>query len=104
MDGAGSLLDRTTEPVEQLMPLLKRFAATLSPEEVEAAVQLIDRLPGLLDTVDRDVLPLTQQLNAVGPDLHALLELVEDLHRLVSNLPGVNRLRRRAQEDEEAEV
>ncbi len=57
----------------------------------------MDRLPGLLDTVDRDVLPLATQLQAVAPDLHNLLELVEDLHRLVSNLPGAKRLRRRAE-------
>ena len=64
------------------------------------AVLLIDRLPQLLAAVDDDVLPLVRQLQGVGPELHELLRLVEDLHRMVAGLPGVRMLRRRGSEQE----
>ncbi|HST65689.1 MAG TPA: hypothetical protein VLM05_10920, partial [Mycobacteriales bacterium] len=60
---------------------------------------LIDRLPTLLDSVDSDVLPLLGKLDAVAPDLHALLEAVEDLRSAVAGIPGVGRLMRRGDEE-----
>ena len=93
---ASSLLDQARPALEHLLPVLQEMSRTLSPQEVDAAVALIDRLPLLLDSVDRDVLPLARQLGDVGPDLHALLELVEELHTLISGVPGAKRLLRRA--------
>jgi hypothetical protein len=75
--------------------VLQRMAETLHPSEVDAAVLLIDRLPELLTAVDEDLLPLTRQLQGVGPELHELLTLVEDLHKMVSKLPGMGLVRRR---------
>jgi hypothetical protein len=49
----------------------------------------------VLRAVDEDLLPLARQLQGVGPELHALLELVEDLHAMVSRLPGMGLVRRR---------
>jgi hypothetical protein len=71
------------------------MAETVEPHEVDAAVLLVDRLPELLQAVDQDLLPLARQLQGVGPELHALLELVEDLHSMVSKLPGMKLVRRR---------
>ncbi len=73
---------------------LTHLADTLDPKEVDAAVLLIDRLPQLLSAVDEDLLPVVRQLRSVGPELHELLEIVADLHRLVSGLPGARLLRR----------
>jgi hypothetical protein len=75
------------------------MAETLEPHEVDAAVLLVDRLPDLLRTVDDDLLPLARRMQDVGPELHALLELVDDLHRMVSRLPGMGLVRRREPAD-----
>jgi hypothetical protein len=72
------------------------MAETLDPEEVDAAVLLIDRLPDLLRAVDEDLLPLAHRLANVGPELHQLLELVADLHGMVARLPGIGLVRRRS--------
>ena len=84
------------EPVlTGLRPALTRLAETVDPQEVEAMVALVDRLPALLDSVDTDVLPLLGRLNEIAPDLHALLEAVDDLRSAVAGVPGIGRLMRR---------
>lgn len=91
---AEELLAAYEEPLRQLVPTVRRLAETVDPAEVEAAVSLVDRLPRLLDAVDRDVLPMLAQLQAVGPDVHELLDIVDDVRRMVAGLPGVGMLRR----------
>jgi hypothetical protein len=49
--------------------------------------------------VETDVLPMLAQLDRVGPDLHELLEVVEDLRRVVTGLPGVGLLRKRGDDE-----
>ena len=98
VDTADHLLTRARPAIDQLLPVLQRFAETFDGHEVEAAVLLLDRLPVLLEAIDRDVLPLAGALNSVGPELHSLLGLVGDLHRMVGGLPGVGLLRRRGRE------
>ena len=41
------------------------------------------------------MLPVLSKLDRVGPDLHELLEVVEDLRRVMTGLPGIGLLRRR---------
>lgn len=91
---AEELMAAYEEPLRQLVPTVRRLAATVDPAELEAAVLLVDRLPRLLDAVDRDVLPMLAQLQAVGPDVHELLDIVDDVRRMVAGLPGVGMLRR----------
>lgn len=91
---AEELLAAYEEPLRQLVPTVRRLAETVDPAEVEAAVSLVDRLPRLLDAVDRDVLPMLAQLQVVGPDVHELLDIVDDVRRMVAGLPGVGMLRR----------
>jgi ABC-type transporter Mla subunit MlaD len=92
---ASGLLGQTQQPLLELLPVLERLAETVDPREVDAAVLLVDRLPELLRVVDEDLLPLTRPLTSVGPELHALLELVEDLHDMVARLPGMGLVRKR---------
>ncbi|MGH8970195.1 MAG: hypothetical protein ACRDV1_09635 [Actinomycetes bacterium] len=106
VEGVNGLLDRvdvnlTTweKPLRQLAPAAQRFADTLHPDEVEAAIGLVDRMPAVLDHLENDVLPMMRQLDRVGPDLHEILEIVEDLRRVVTGLPGVGLLRRRGNEE-----
>ena len=80
--------------------MLERLAHTLDEHEVEAAVLLVDRLPALQQAVDRDLLPVATALKDVGPELHQLLGLVEDLHTMVEGLPGMKLLRRRGGREE----
>lgn len=100
VDNADDLLQQATPALRALLPLLQRMADTLDEREVEAAVLLLDRLPDLLQAVDRDLLPLAGALRDVGPELHELLGLVEDLHTMVQGLPGMRILRRRGGRDE----
>lgn len=88
------------EPVlRTLSPAAKRFADGLSESEVAAAITLVDRLPVLLEHVENDVLPVLRNLDRVGPDLHEVLEVVEDLRRVVTGLPGIGFLRKRGEEE-----
>ena len=78
--------------------MLQRLADTVHEPQVDAAAALASRLPHLLDAVDQVLLPLAGGLRDVGPELHELLGLVEDLHRTAEGLPGVKLLRRRGSE------
>ena len=78
---------------------MERFAEALHPDEVTAGIGLIDRMPQLLDHVENDVLPALQSLDRVGPDLHEVLEIVEDLRRVITGLPGIGLLRRRGEDE-----
>lgn len=108
MAGATGLVDRadsllsSVEPVaRQGIPIAQQIVASLSPAEVDAVVKMIDTLPTLLGHLEDDVLPLLQQLDAVGPDVHAILETVQDLAERIEALPGMGLLRRRADKDDE---
>jgi hypothetical protein len=110
VEGALGMLDRldamlTTweAPLRKLAPAAEKFAASLDPAEVQAAISLIDRMPLVLDHLENDVLPMLRQMDRVGPDVHELLEVVEDLRKVVTGLPGVGLLRRRG-EDEPPEI
>ncbi|MEV6488059.1 hypothetical protein AB0M20_05365 [Actinoplanes sp. NPDC051633] len=51
-----------------------------------------------------DVMPLLGKLDQVGPDLHKLLEVTEDLRLAIAGLPGLKMLRRRGEERVEEEA
>lgn len=93
------LLSGFEPSLRTLMPTLATLAKTTSEHEVAAGVSLIDRLPTLITHVDDDVLPLLMRLDQVGPDLHELLEVTQDLRRVITGLPGVGLLRRRGDDE-----
>lgn len=101
VDRADHLLSSVQPVTRQLLPIADKLVGSISPEEVDAAVGLLDRLPALLGHLEDDVLPLLQQLDAIGPDVHAILETVQDLAERIEALPGMALLRRRA--DREAD-
>jgi hypothetical protein len=110
VDGAGGLVDRmdtllgTWEPVgRKLAPQASRFADSVSDHEVDSAITLIDRMPVVLEHLDTDLLPVLRTLDRVGPDLHELLEVAEDLRRVVTGLPGVGLLRGRSDSEPPAD-
>jgi hypothetical protein len=103
---AGGMVDDLVAPVEAAVPLVARLAEGVDPAAVDAVVLLLHRLPALLESVDDDVLPLVRELHQVEPDLHAVLGIVEQLHGVVTAVPGAKRLLRRAEDhhDEEADA
>ncbi len=106
VDGASGILNRvdamlsTWEPVLRgVAPSATRFAESVSPQEVDAAVALVDRLPLLLAHLEDDVLPVLKTLDRVGPDIHELLATAEDLRRVLTGLPGIGFLRKRGDDE-----
>ena len=96
--GAG-LLDGFAPSLRALVPLAEQLAASVDGKEVDAAVALVDRLPVVLAHLDEDILPMLRQLDRVGPDVHELLVVVEDLRRVITGLPGVGFLRKRGDDE-----
>jgi len=87
------------EPLaRQAVPLLKRFVDELSPHEIEAAIKLVDQLPALTEHMINDVLPILGTLDRVGPDLHQLLEVTNDVRQAILGIPGFAFLRKRGEE------
>ncbi len=95
---ARRLLDGYAPALHRAAPLAVRFIEELTPEEVTAAIRMIDELPQLRKHLTEDVMPLLGKLDQVGPDLHSLLEVTNDLHLAIIGLPGLKMLRRRGEE------
>ena len=82
-----------------LAPSVRRLASTLEPDEVEAMVTLIDRLPQLVRHLDEDILPVLESLDNVGTDVHDLVDTVQDLRQVMKGFPGSRLFRRRGAEE-----
>lgn len=95
---ARDLLEAYAPTLRRAAPLAARFVDELSPEEVTAAIRMVDTLPRLRLHLVEDVLPLLGKLDQVGPDLHKLLAVTEDLHLAIAGLPGLRMLRRRGED------
>ncbi|HZI96886.1 MAG TPA: hypothetical protein VFD41_05100 [Actinomycetales bacterium] len=101
VDASDHLLGDVKSLTTALMPAAQRFADSVEPREVDAAIALLDRLPTVLTHLDEDVLPMLQQLDRVGPDVHEILETVNDLREMLTGLPGVGLLMKRGDRREE---
>ncbi|RYB88824.1 hypothetical protein EUA06_18755 [Nocardioides glacieisoli] len=98
---AASLMDVLEPPLTTLQPTLQTLADTTHPDEVAALVQLIDHLPQLTEQVERDVLPVLTTLGSVAPDVHELLNVSRELNEILGKIPGIGRLKRRVEEEDE---
>jgi uncharacterized protein YoxC len=95
---AQELLGLYGATLRRAAPLLGRFVGDLTPEEVTAAIRMVDQLPALRKHLTEDVMPLLGKLDQVGPDLHSLLEVTNDLRLAIVGMPGLKLLRRRGAE------
>ncbi|MGM1062818.1 hypothetical protein [Saccharothrix sp. Mg75] len=95
------LVDDYAPLAQKAHPLAQRFVDELSPQEVDAAVELVDRLPVLTRHLIDDVLPILSTLDRVGPDIHQLLEVTNDLRQAIIGIPGFTWMRRRGEEKDE---
>ncbi|MFG3300062.1 hypothetical protein [Micromonospora chersina] len=94
---AAELLGAYEPTLRRAAPMAARFVEQLSPEEVTAAIRLVDELPKLKEHLTSDVLPILATLDRVGPDLHDLLDVTRDLKLAVAGIPGLGMLRRRGE-------
>jgi hypothetical protein len=92
---ADELLTAYETTLRKGAPMASRFIEQLSPEEVDAAIRLIDELPKLTEHIVSDVLPIMATLDRVGPDIHDLLGVTRDLKLAVAGIPGLKMLARR---------
>jgi hypothetical protein len=99
----GALLDHVEPPLTKLQPTLDRLAETTDPHEVDALVMLIDHLPALAVKMETDIVPVLDSLSTVAPDLHDLLDVSRELNEMLAKLPGMGRLKRRVDEEQELE-
>jgi hypothetical protein len=88
------------EQVSAIRPVLE-FAKEFSEHEIHAAIQLVDELPRLARHLNEDVLPILTTLGQVGPDIHELLEVVNDVRQAILGIPGFDYLRRRGEDKDE---
>lgn len=98
---ASALLGLYEDELRTVAPKVAELAASIEPAEIQAMVQLVDRLPTLLKHLDEDVFPILTTLDRVAPDLHQLLEIAQDLQVALGGLPGMGWLRKRAEKEEE---
>jgi ABC-type transporter Mla subunit MlaD len=93
--GEASGLLTVFEPIlEKAAPLAATFVDEFSPEELQAAIRLVDTLPTITEHVESDVLPMLATLDRVGPDIQELLGVVKDVRTALTSIPGFRLLRR----------
>ena len=104
LDRVTKLVDALEPSLLTLQPTLQRIADTTTPHEVDALVGLVDQLPRLVGSLERDVLPVLGTLKTVAPDIHDLLETSRELNDVLVKVPGMGFLRRKVEEDQAAEA
>lgn len=100
---ADALIDALAPPLNQLQPVLERLAETTDAHEVDALVELIDHLPGLATKMEVDIVPVLETLSTVAPDLHDLLDVSKELNVMLARMPGVGRMKRRVDRQQQAD-
>lgn len=102
-DRLRTLLDSLEPSLTRLQPVLERLAETTDPSEVDAMVELVDHLPRLADKMETDIIPVLDSLSSVAPDLHDLLDVSRELNEMLGKVPGLGRVKRRIDEQQEVE-
>jgi ABC-type transporter Mla subunit MlaD len=100
---ASALLESMEPSLLKLQPTLERLAETTDPREVDAMVAMIDQLPLLAAKLETDVIPVLDTLTTVAPDLHDLLDVSKELNLMLGKLPGMGRVKKRVDEQQESE-
>ncbi len=87
--------------LQRLAPLLNPLADAATADDVAAVAKLINDLPDIVSKLDRDILPVLDTLGTVAPDLRDLLDVSKDLNDILGSLPGLGRVKRRIEEEQE---
>lgn len=99
VDAAVPVVARTTLLLDRLQPSLEAFADHTSPDAVAVLGDAIDRVPGLLTLLERDVLPVLATLDSVAPDITELLQAAHELNEMLGGVPGMKRIRQRVEDE-----
>jgi hypothetical protein len=83
---------------EALTTLLDRLPVLLTEDRTALLAALADQAPRFLRALDSGELPSSRELGQLPPDLHAVLEVLDDLHQVVSGMPGAGLARDRGDE------
>jgi hypothetical protein len=108
-NGAGEVMEKagsTSTAAQELLalyrpmlergaPLAGRFVDDLTPEEIDAAIRLVDQLPVLTEHMVSDIMPILATFDRVAPDLHELLGVTKDLRQGIAGIPGLSFLVKR---------
>lgn len=93
---AGETLGRTGGVVEQA-----ERAVTTTEGLLGRVVRLVDHLPQLVERFEGEMLPIVRSLQTVAPDIHDLLDLSQALNEMLGAVPGLGRVKKRIDEDQE---
>lgn len=94
------LLQDSLPTLQQLEPILRRITETTDPDEVAAAVTMVDLMPELVGKVKDDIFPVIDTLGTVAPDLRDLLDVSKELNELLAGIPGFGRVKRKVEEQQ----
>ncbi len=83
------------QPNTSVHALLERLDTLLSPERIHALSALTDQIPRLVNALHSGALPTSGELRQLAPDIHAMLELIDEVHQVVTGMPGAQLARRR---------
>jgi ABC-type transporter Mla subunit MlaD len=95
--GLGDVLDRLAQLaaddqlLDDVRTFVQRTLTVLTAERTQRLVALLDHSRRLISGLDNGDLPSAQELKQVPPDLRAMLELLDELHQVVTGMPGARR-------------
>jgi hypothetical protein len=98
---AGRVTTEAEQQVAASRPILE-FLKEFSAHEIEAAIRLVDELPRLAGHLSDDIMPILATLDHVGPDIHELLAVANDVRQAILGIPGFEYLRKRGEDKDES--
>lgn len=111
VDGAKGVFDRTdgligpwTDISDRMHPWASRISGSVQDVEVEAMVNVIDRMPRVAQHLDEDVVPLLGQLAHIRPDVREILQSLNDLNLAIKDMPDMSLLKRRGEKVDDEET
>ncbi len=104
VDRTNALVDGFEPSLQTLRPIVEKLAATTDPDEVDAAVRMINLLPELVDKVQADIVPILDTLGTVAPDLRDILDIAREVNEMMGSVPGLRGVKKRVEEQQQAEA
>jgi ABC-type transporter Mla subunit MlaD len=102
LNGQLTPLVTAAEPaLTKLVPIASRLANAVTPDDAAAAAQLINDLPEIVGKLNRDILPVLDTLGTLAPDLRDLLDVSKDVSELLGAVPGLGRVKRRIEDEQD---
>ncbi len=102
IDQVAPMLAASEPALNRLIPVLNEVAGAMTPQDAAAIAQLVNDLPEIVSKLNRDILPVLDTLGTVAPDLREVLDVSKDVSEMLGAVPGLGRVKRRIEEDEQA--